>query len=363
MSGLSREQRRQMLKELTEVPGVPGYEGEVADCLVRWLDGVAEPTFDGLGSVIFRSEGEKDGPKIMLAGHMDEIGFMVRHITEEGFIKFQTLGGWWDQVLLGQRVTIKTHSGDLPGVIGSRPPHILPPDEAKKLVMIKDMFIDVGARDREDACDNLGIRIGDPILPFSPFTEMGNDDLLMGKAWDDRIGCALFVDLLHRLAGEEHPNVVYGVGTVQEEVGLRGAQTSVDVVQPDVGIALEVSIAGDVPGVEDHEATDEIGGGPSLLFYDGSMIPNLPLRDLVVRVAERESISLQSSLMARGGTDAGRIHVYRSGVPSVVLGVPTRYIHAHAGILSLSDYENTLDLLAAIINELDADTVRSLRRH
>lgn len=362
MPELKRDERLRLLEEVTQVPGVPGYEEEVAECLIRWLDGVAEPEYDGLGSVLFRKAGAEDGPCIMLAGHMDEIGFMVRHITEDGFIKFQTLGGWWDQVLLGHRVVVKTHRGDLPGVIGSKPPHILDAEERKKLVTTRKMFIDIGARDRKHAEKQLGVRIGDPIIPFSPFTAMGDDDLLMSKAWDDRIGCALFVDLLHRLTDESHPNTVVGVGTVQEEVGLRGASTSVDIVKPDVGIALEVSIAGDVPGVKDDEATDELGGGPSLLYYDASMIPNLKLRDLVVDVAEAEGIPLQCSVMSGGGTDAGRMHLHRSGVPGVVIGVPTRYIHAHAGILSLSDYEKTVDLLTALMKALDADTVRSLTR-
>ncbi|MFO8060663.1 MAG: M42 family metallopeptidase [Bacillota bacterium] len=349
-----------MLEELTQTPGVPGYESEVASALMGWMEGVAEPTYDGLGSVIFSHQGAAESPRIMLAGHMDEVGFMVRHITEEGFIKFLPLGGWWDQVLLGQRVVIRTCRGELTGVIGSKPPHILPREKRDKLVKLKDMFIDVGARDRENA-EQMGVRVGDPIIPFSPFATMGDGDLLLSKAWDDRVGCALFVDLLHRLVNEDHPNSVYGVGTVQEEVGLRGATTSVEMVKPDVGIALEVSIAGDVPGVEPDEATDELGGGPSLLFYDNSMIPNLKLRDLVVEVAESEGIPLQVSVMSGGGTDAGRIHIHRSGVPSVVLGVPTRYIHAHAGILSIADYEQTVDLLTALMKVLDGDTVGSLR--
>ncbi len=362
VSELSEDGRRQMLKELSEVPGVSGYEESVADCMVRWLDGIADPTYDGLGSVIFRREGSSPSPRIMLAGHMDEIGFMVRQVTEGGFIRFQTLGGWWDQVLLGQRVVVKTRERDLPGVIGSKPPHILPSEERKKLVKTKDMFIDVGATDRDKA-EELGVRVGDPIIPYSPCTEMGDPDLLMGKAWDDRIGCALIVELLRRLSGDEHPNTVYGVGTVQEEVGLRGAETSVDIVEPDVGIALEVSIAGDVPGVEDHESTDELGKGPSLLFYDASMIPNLQLRDLVMDVARDNDIPLQSAMMPRGGTDAGKMHIHGAGVPGVVLGVPTRYIHAHAGILSVSDYCKTLDLLTALMRVLDEDTVQSLRRN
>ncbi len=361
MSGLKREERIRFLEEITQAPGVPGYEGEVAEVLTRWLKDVAEPSYDALGSVIFEKTGDPKGPRIMLAGHMDEIGFMVKRITEDGFIKFQTLGGWWDQVLLGHRVVVMTTEGELPGVIGSKPPHILPRDERNKLVKTRDMFIDIGAADREEA-QQLGVRPGDPVIPYSPFSRMGDGHLLMSKAWDDRVGCALFVDLMHRLGGREHPNRVFGVGTVQEEVGLRGAETSVDLVKPDVGVALEVSIAGDMPGVKDDDASDELDGGPSLLLFDRSMIPNLKLRDLVIEVAQQQDIPLQTAVMSAGGTDAGNIHTYRSGVPSVVVGVPTRYIHAHSGILSIDDYERTVDLLVALIQALDDETVRSLSR-
>ena len=361
MSGLNREQRLRMLEEVTQTPGVPGYEDEVADVLSRWMEDVSEPQYDALGSVIFEKAGDDQGPRIMLAGHMDEVGFMVRRITDDGFVKFQNLGGWWDQVLLAHRVTIKTNRGDVPGVIGSKPPHIIPRDKRDEMVKAKDMFIDIGASDREEA-ESLGVRLGDPIIPFSPFTRMGNENILMSKAWDDRIGCALFVDLMHRLTDREHPNTVYGVGTVQEEVGLRGAQTSVDMVKPDVGIALEVSIAGDMPGVKDDEASDELNGGPSLLLFDNSMIPNLKMRDMVMEVAEEEDIPLQNSIMSGGATDAGRIHTYRSGVPSVVLGVPARYVHAHSGIISIDDYEKMVDLLTSLITRLDSETVASFSK-
>ncbi len=362
MNEITREERVAMLEELTQAPGVPGYEMAVADLMRDYIGDVATPTYDGLGSVIFELRGRSESPRIMLAGHMDEVGFMVNRITSEGFIKFQTLGGWWDQVLLGHRVTVMTRDGDRVGIIGSKPPHILEAKDRDKLVRTKDMFIDVGARDEEDARQNMGIRVGDPIVPFSPFSRMGGGDLLLSKAWDDRVGCALIIEAFRRLGDRDFPGTLVGVGTVQEEVGLRGAQTSAELVKPDVGIALEVNIAGDVPGGDKDKAGDELRGGPSLLVFDKSMVPNRPLRDLVIDLAGEKDIPLQVSLMSAGATDAGKIQMHHGGVPSVVLGVPTRYIHAQAGIISLDVYEQTLDLLVELIRRLDAERVASFTR-
>ncbi len=362
LTGLDRQARIRMLEMLTQAPGVPGFEMAVADVMSDWIGDIAQPEYDGLGSVIFELPGSSDGPRIMLAGHMDEVGFMVGRITPEGFIKFQPLGGWWDQVILGHRVVVKAAGGDHVGIIGSKPPHILEPKERDKVVKAKDMFIDVGARDEEDARENMGIRVGDPIVPDSPFARIGDGDLLLSKAWDDRVGCGLIVDLFHRLADGDFPGTLVGVGTAQEEIGLRGAQTSVDMVAPDVGIALEVSIAGDVPGGDKDRASDTLRGGPSLLVFDRSMVPNLPFRDLVIERAAAADIPLQTSLMGGGSTDAGKIHLHAGGVPSVVLGVPTRYIHAQAGIIALEDYEHTLDLLTEIIRALDAEVVSGFTR-
>lgn len=348
-----------MLKELTDAPGVPGYEREVRLVMEKYLAPLAEVSRDRLGSVIGRKQGSADSPRIMLAGHLDEVGFMVSLITDEGFLRFQPLGGWWDQVLLSQRVVIKTHKGDVVGVVGSKPPHVLSAEERKKVVEKKDMFIDVGAESKEDAME-MGIRLGDPIIPISEFTVMKNEKYLLAKAWDNRVGCALAIDVLKQLQGVDHPNTVYGVGTVQEEVGLRGAQTSSFVVEPDVGIALEVSIAGDVPGMKPEEAQSKLGGGPTLLLYDATLIPNIKLRDLVIDTAEEENIPLQFDAMAGGGTDAGRMHLFGPGAAALAIGVPTRYIHSHVGILHRDDYDAAVRLLVALVRKLDADQVAAL---
>lgn len=352
-------QRLTMLQELTEVDGLPAFEDGIRGVFRKYLQDVAELETDGLGSVVARKEGLPGGPRIMLSGHMDEIGFLVKSITKKGFIQFSSLGGWWGHVVLAQRMCIKGSSGDVMGVVGSKPPHILTEKERKNVLEIKDMFIDVGARDREEA-ESFGIRPGDPIVPDSPFTVLKNDRFLMAKAWDDRLGCALIIELFYALQDLVHPNVIYGVGTTQEEVGLRGAKTSAALVDPHVGIALEVGLAMDTPGVKEEESLSCLGGGPTILLKDGSLVPNRKLRDLVRDTAEEEDIPYQLDIIERGGTDAGKIHLNRIGVPSVVICVPTRYIHSHSGIISLDDYENALKLLKGLLVKLDLDTVKGL---
>lgn len=348
-----------MMRELTEAPGVPGQEEAVRRVMRRYLEPLGDILTDNLGSIVCRKVGQSDGPKIMLAGHLDEIGFMVTRITDEGYLKFQTLGGWWEQVMLAQRVEIYTRQGPVIGVIGSKPPHILPPDDRKKPIETKDMFIDIGATSRDEAL-SWGVRPGDPVVPVCPFTHMRNDKLLMAKAWDNRLGCALAIEVLNRLQGQSHPNVVYGVGTVQEEVGLRGATTTTNLIAPDIGIALDTGIAGDMPGVSPDEAESKLGRGPVVLLYDGSMIPHTGLRNLVIDIAEAEGIPLQFDKMSRGGTDAGKIHIFGAGVPSIVIGAPVRYIHTHAAILHYDDFEQTVNLLVAVIKRVDAETVQQL---
>lgn len=349
-----------MLKELTDAPGVPGYEREARLVMERHIQPFADELIrDRLGSVIARKQGGGAEPRIMLAGHLDEVGFMVSLITDDGYLRFQQLGGWWDQVLLSQRVVIKTHKGDVVGVIGSKPPHVLTPEERNKVVEKKDMFIDIGAESKDDAME-MGVRMGDPIVPVSEFTVMNNEKYLMAKALDNRIGCALAIDTLRHLQQTEHPNTVYGVGTVQEEVGLRGAQTSSFVVEPDVGIALEVAIAGDMPGMKPEQAQSKLGAGPTVLLYDATLIPNIKLRDLVIETAEEENIPLQFDIMPAGGTDAGRMHLFGRGAAALCIGVPTRYVHSHAGIMHRDDYDATVRLLVALVRKLDEDQVAAL---
>lgn len=350
----------QLLEELVNVAGISGFESGVREVIRHHLEAITSIEVDNLGSIIARKKGTLDKPRIMIAGHMDEVGLLVSFISKDGFIKFQPIGGWWDQVMLAQRVIIRGSKGDVPGVIGSKPPHLLSPEERKKIVEMKEMFVDVGASSDQDVKD-MGIRPGDPIVVVSPFTRMKKDTMLMGKAMDDRVGCAVFVEVIKRLKDTDHPNTVFGVGTVQEEVGLRGAKTSAELVNPDVAFVAEVSIAGDTPGVAEHEAQAKLGKGPSIVVLDGSLIPNTKLRDLVVETAEENNIPHQFQAGIRGGTDGGRIHLHGIGVPSLVIGVPTRYIHSHVGVINHDDFENAVKLLVEVIKKIDAEKAGSLK--
>ncbi len=345
------------LKDLVDAHGTPGSENAVAGVMGRYLKGVGAISQDRLGSFICEKKGSVAGPRIMLAGHLDEVGFMVKSVTKEGFVKFLPLGGWWGHVVLGQRLIIKTRKGDVIGVVGSKPPHELQDDERKKVLEIRQMFIDVGATSDWDVRKKLDIRPGDPIVPDSSFTVMANPNLLLAKAWDNRIGCALAAETAKRLQGVAHPNTLYAVATVQEEVGLRGAQTSAFKVGPDAAIALDVGIAHDTPGTEGDE---KLGGGPLVVVYDASCIPNRALMDLVIDTAKKAKIPLQFESVERGGTDAGRIHVNAEGVPSLSMGVPARYIHSHVSIIDRRDFEATVKLLVALVKRLDKKTVASL---
>lgn len=350
----------EFLKEITEASGIPGYEGPAREVLRKHLKGLGQVETDNMGSILCKKKGTEDTPRIMIDGHLDEIGFMVKLIDDNGFIKFTPLGGWFDQVMLAQRVVVETSKGPVLGIIGAKPPHLLPPDERKKVVEKKDMYIDVGAKDKKEAEGKLGIKIGDPIVPWSPFEVLANKKCYLAKGWDDRVGCAVMVDVLRGIQRAKHPNTIYGVGSVQEEVGLRGATTSVEVADPDVGIAIESGIAGDTPGIKPEEAQSKLGAGVAILMYDASMIPNLALRDLAIDTAKKKRIKYQVEVMERGGTDANKIHLHKKGVPSLVLGVPIRYIHSHAGIMHRNDYDACVKLVIELVKALDKKTVRSL---
>jgi putative aminopeptidase FrvX len=349
----------ELLKELTEASGVSGHEAEIRALVTKRLQGLGTLEKDRVGSLICRQTGSAVSPTIMLAGHMDEIGFMIKLITKEGFLKFIPLGGWFDQVLLGQRVIVKTKQGDVVGIIGAKPPHLLPPEEREKVVLKKEMYIDVGATSREEV-EAMGVRPGDPVIPRADFVALGNGKTYLSKAFDDRVGVGLMIQTLEALKSEGHPNTVCGVATVMEEVGVRGATTSVDAVNPDAAIILEVDIAGDVPGITEDQSAVKLGKGPAVLMYDARMIPNLRLRDLVMDTALELKIPLQTSAMEGGATDGAAIHLHKSGVPTVVIGVPARHIHSHGSIIHRDDYDAARRLVAAILRKLDSATVAGL---
>ncbi|SHE64262.1 endoglucanase [Seinonella peptonophila] len=348
-----------LLKELTEAKAVSGFEQEVHDIMHRELEMAGTKIVtDQLGSIFGEVNGTETSPRILIAGHLDEVGFMVNEITNNGYLRFTPIGGWWSQVLLSQRVSIVTQQRVFTGVIGSKPPHILTPEERKRVYSMKEMFIDVGAKSEEQVKE-WGIRVGDPIVPICPFEIMPDGDTILAKALDNRMGCYVVIEVLKQLQKEKHPNTVIAGATVQEEVGLRGAATTPHVTEPDLAFAIDVGIAEDGPGGEqNHKA--RLGGGPLITFLDASMIPHRGLRDFVIDIAEKNQIPHQIEVMPGGGTDAGRFHMFKQGVPSIVIGVAARYIHSHVSMISKKDVEMTVKLLVKVIQALDLNQFKAL---
>jgi len=350
----------ELLKELSEANGIPAHEKNVSDILKReFLKVVPEDNilYDGLGSIAAFKVGNKKGPKILIVGHMDEIGMIVTKITEEGFLKFQTIGGWWSQVMLAQQMNITTSTGKVfRGVIGSKPPHILTEEELKTPAKIDDMYIDLGVENKEEV-EKLGIKIGDMITPAIDFRVLANENYLLGKAWDDRIGCAVAIEVLKQLQDVDHPNIVYAAGSTQEEVGLRGAKTLANLIKPDIAFALDTSIARDLPGTD---GSIKLGKGPGIMLYDSSAIGHVALREKVVEIANELNIPYQFDYLKRGGTDSGAIHTANSGCPSLSICVETRYVHSHTSIIHKEDYLATVKLIVEVSKRLDAKTVNQI---
>ncbi|MEJ8777885.1 M42 family metallopeptidase [Pseudogracilibacillus sp. ICA-222130] len=347
----------EMFRTLTELQGAPGDEVRVREFMATELETYAdELVYDNLGSVFGVRHGE--GPRVMVAGHMDEVGFMITQITENGMLRFQPLGGWWNQVMLAQRVQIMTDKGIITGVIGSIPPHLLTEAVRAKPMEIKNMLIDIGADDREDALA-IGVKPGDTVVPICPFTPMANEKKIMAKAWDNRYGCGLAIELLKEVHGEKLPNTLYAGATVQEEVGLRGAQTAANMIKPDIFYALDASPANDMSG--DKEQFGQLGKGTLLRIQDRTMITHHGMRDFILDTAESNHIPYQY-FVSPGGTDAGRVHTANDGVPSAVIGICSRYIHTSSSIIHVDDYAAAKELLVTLVKKTDKATVDAIRQ-
>jgi len=348
-----------LLAELANAGGPPGFEEPVRAIMVRELKPHADSiAFDGVGSVIARHGAA--GPKIMLDAHMDELGGVVRRVTPQGFLTMQMLGGWLDQALVDQRWVIIGSKGPVKAVTGIRDIHVVPADERTKVYARDSLFLDVGARTAAEVAA-LGIGPGDPVVPDAPFEVLAGGKRYLGKAWDDRVGCAVVIEALRRLKASGHPNQLFVAATVQEEVGLRGARPAADLIKPDIGIAIEGGITGDSPGRNPEETQGVLGAGPGLFLYDSSTLPNRKLVALVRRVAADKGIPLQLDLVQGYGDDSAPIQATNGGVPTVNLVVPTRYTHAHNGIIDRGDFDGMVDLVVALIARLDAKTVSELR--
>ncbi|WP_199614531.1 M42 family metallopeptidase [Paenibacillus alkalitolerans] len=354
------EQTLSLFRTLTELPGAPGFEQNVRKFVRSQLEPVSDEIVqDRIGGIFGVKRGDSAGPVVMVAGHMDEVGFMVTGITDKGMIKFTPLGGWWSQVLLAQRMQIMTKNGPVIGVVGSTPPHLLDEATRNKPMDIPHMFLDIGADDRADA-EATGVLPGQPIVPVCPFTPMANPKKIMAKAWDNRYGVGLAIELLRELQGASHPNVVYSGATVQEEMGLRGAETASELVNPDIAFVLDASPANDATG--DKNAFGQLGKGALLRILDRTMITHRLMVEFVRDTAETNKIPYQY-FISPGGTDAGRVHLHGCGVPSAVIGIPARYIHTAAAIIHTDDYAAARELLVRLVKSCDRSTVETIVRN
>ena len=361
------------LQRLCDAPGPPGFEAPVSRLMREYAEPYCDRVYtDRLGNMMFEKVGQDDGPVVLIAGHVDECGFIITGINPQGYLSFSQLGGWFDQVLLGQKVLVHTRDGGRKGVIACKPPHLMEPEEAKKVITKDKMFIDIGACNREEAVA-MGVRMGDAVTPDSHFFTVdkqafrdgkpaGRRTLAFGKAFDNRLGAFSAVEVLRSLhkGRVRHPNRLISAATVQEEVGTRGARTVAASTNPDVAIVLDVDIAGDIPGIDPLQAPARMGEGISITVYDGTMIPNQPLKELVISICERRKIPHQLAYVVRGGTDGGLIHTSLTGVPTIAIGIPTRHIHSHVGVFDLKDMEACNKLVLELVKTLDRRTVDSL---
>ena len=360
----SLDRTAQLLQRLSDAPGPPGAEEPVRAIMVPEMKPFATKpiAYDGMGSVIAQQGplSGPAGPRIMIDAHMDELGGMVRRVTPGGFLTMQMLGGWLDQALVDQRWIILGSKGPVHAVTGIRDIHVVPAEERTKVFARDQLYLDIGAKNPAEATA-MGVEPGDPVVPDSPFMALNGSDNYLGKAWDDRIGCAVLLEAMRRTANVPHPNTLIYVATTQEEIGLRGARTASQVVKPDIGIAIEGGITGDTAGAHPEETQAKLGGGPGIFLYDSSTIPNRKLVALVRKTAASANIPLQTDLVQGYGDDSAEMQTTNGGTPTVNLVVPVRYTHAHNGIVNRHDFDQMVDLVVDLLTHMDQAEVNDLR--
>ena len=337
---------KKLLKELCESHGIPGREQAIIDIMSRELKKTADDVHvDEMGNVIGFKKGTSKGKlKVMLAGHMDEIGFVVSHIDSNGFIRFAPRGGHIPRVLISQRVRI--HGKEVVrGVVETNPIFLAPPEARKKMPELKDMYIDTGYS--EKALKKI-VKIGDVIVLDRDFIEQG--DVYISKAFDNRIACYIILEAMKKL--KSSPADIYAVGTSQEEVGIRGAFTAAKNINPDFGIAVDITGAFDTPGVAEHEQVTKLGDGVAIKINDSYSISNHGLVQFFQNTAEKYKIKYQFEILPFGGTDAAAMQRFGKG-PVCTLSVPTRYGHSPSEMVNKKDIKATIDLLVKFLEEAD----------
>jgi putative aminopeptidase FrvX len=346
----------ELLQTFSDCFGPPGGEGPVARLVEQYVHSFCQLSRDGLGSVLAEKAG-KPKPRLMLAAHLDEIGFIIQGVTAQGYLRLQALGGWEPSWLPGQRLRLQTAVGPREGVVAATPFHFI--KGKPKEITMEDLLVDIGAADVA-AVQAMGVGLGDLAVPRGGFAVL-NDNMLLNKAWDDRVGVAAMIAVLERFQGREHPNTIIGAGTVQEEVGSRGATCAVETARPDLAIVLEGPPADDQPGVTSDPPQGALGKGVQIRLFDPTIIVPQKLWRWVVELAGQRRIPCQLAVRRGGATDARAIHLAHGGIPTIILGVPVRYAHSASGMIQQQDFAAMVDLTAAIVEELDEARLATLK--
>ena len=351
---MDKQKTLAFIKELTDAPGAPGFEDEVLRVLRSHGEGLGEWSEDAIRNLcIRRSDWKEDRPLLMLDAHSDEVGFMIRAIRPNGTLDFITLGSWVAPNVSAHRVLVRNDNGKwIPGIVASKPPHYISESDKKETPDIAGMVIDVGASSDREVREDYNISIAAPVVPHVFFEYQEDHDIMTGKAFDDRLGCAAIISILRELAGSSLAVNIMGAFAAQEEMGMRGATVTAQTVKPDIAISIEGTPADDT-FVEPYLVQTAIKKGPMLRHIDARMISNPRFQRFALDTAAEKGIPVQEAVRTGGATNGGVIHLIGKAVPVIVLGIPSRYIHSHYAIASYSDYENAVRLACAIIRGLD----------
>lgn len=357
---MDKQTTLQMIAAISNANGVSGFEDDVVAAILPYAEQVGETTVDRMRNVfIRRKENTGSRPVVQLDAHSDEVGFMVQAICPNGTLRIIPIGGWVSHNIPAHKVWVRNRYGRyIPGLTASKPPHFMSEQERKAPLDIKDITVDVGAVSREEAIEVYGIRIGEPVAPDVTFTYSEEHDLMVGKSFDCRLGCAAILKTMHELAGEELAVDIVGACASQEEVGVRGATVTAQVVQPDLAIVFEGCPADDTC-VESYMVQTAIKRGPMLRHIDARMITNPRYQRYALDLAEKLGIPVQDAVRAAGSTNGAAIHLTGRGVPTIVIGVPVRYAHTHYGVSAYADFDNAVKLACEILKRADADLIES----
>lgn len=348
----------ELIRELSNANGISGFEDEVIDVIRKHTKSYVDIKEDSLRNLyLHRKRNDTAKPIVMIDGHSDEVGFMVQSIKANGTIKFITSGGWIAQNIPAHRVRIKNSEGKyIIGVVATKPPHFMSEAERNKSLDILDMVIDIGATSREEVLEDFKIEIGAPITPDVEFKYNDINSTIIGKAFDNRLGSGLVIELMKELKDEELDVNLVGTISSQEEVGLRGATVTANTVKPDVAIVFEGTPADDTFR-DKFEAQSVLKKGPQIRHRDRSMISNPRFTKFARDIAKELNIDFQDAVRLGGGTNGGKIHLSNAGVPTIVIGVPVRYIHTHQGISAIKDYDDTMKWVIEIIKALNKKVI------